>query len=221
MRTVLMTVLVAAVIPAGCDRVEPGAATTSSASTSAPPPAGTAPKAEPFELVLPAGTELPIVLDSSIGSDTSKAEDQVRAHLAHGVALRGVTVLPPGSHVSGVVIDATRSGRVKGTAHLAVRFDTIEPAGSDTRYLMRTTSVSRTAETTRRKDAIEIGAPAAGGAVIGALVGGGKGALIGTAVGAGAGTAVVLSTRGKDVRLARGTALTLHLAQPLAVKVRS
>ena len=55
---------------------------------------------------------------------------------------------------------------------------------------------------------MEIGAPAAGGAIIGALVGGKKGALVGTAVGGGAGTAVVLSTRGKEVHLAKGAALT-------------
>ena len=56
---------------------------------------------------------------------------------------------------------------------------------------------------TKKKDALTIGLPAAGGAVVGALVDGKKGAGIGAAVGGGAGTAVVLSTRGKDVRMAR------------------
>ena len=64
--------------------------------------------------------------------------------------------------------------------------------------------MARTAAATKKKDAVEIGAPAAGGAIIGALVGGKKGALIGTAIGGGAGTAVVLSTRGKEVRLPKG-----------------
>jgi hypothetical protein len=67
---------------------------------------------------------------------------------------------------------------------------------------------------------MKIGAPAAGGAIIGGIVGGKKGALIGTAAGGGAGTAVVLSTRGKEVRLSRGAVLKLRLSEPLTVRVR-
>ena len=68
---------------------------------------------------------------------------------------------------------------------------------------------------------MKIGAPAAGGAIIGAIAGGKKGALIGTAVGGGAGTGVVLSTRGKEVGLAKGAAITLKLVEPLTVRIRA
>jgi uncharacterized membrane protein YebE (DUF533 family) len=64
------------------------------------------------------------------------------------------------------------------------------------------------------------GAPAAGGAIIGALVGGKKGALVGTAIGGGAGTAAVLSTRGREVHLAKGAALTVRLTAPVTVVVK-
>ena len=57
------------------------------------------------------------------------------------------------------------------------------------------------------------------GAVAGALVGGKKGAAIGGAAGGGAGTAVVLSTRGKEVHLPRGSRLTVRLSAPLTVRV--
>jgi hypothetical protein len=120
-----------------------------------------------------------------------------------------------------VVTDATRSGKVKGRAHVALRFDTLVPRGDDQRYTIRTSAVGRTAQGTKKKDALEIGAPAAGGALIGGLIGGKKGALIGTAAGGGAGTAVVLSTRGKEVHMARGAAMTLRLAAPVTVRVRS
>jgi len=53
------------------------------------------------------------------------------------------------------------------------------------------------------------------------LIGGKKGAAIGTAAGGGAGTAVVLSTRGKEVHLGKGAAMTLRLAEPVTVRVRS
>jgi hypothetical protein len=63
--------------------------------------------------------------------------------------------------------------------------------------------------------------PAAGGAAIGALVGGKKGAGIGALVGGGGGTAVVLSTRGKEIRVGRGAMLAVKLIEPLTVRVQS
>jgi hypothetical protein len=172
------------------------------------------------EVTIPAGTVLPIVLDTSVGSDTSRVEQSVAAHLSRPITFHGETVLAAGSRISGVVTDAQPSGRVKGRAHVAVRFDSLSPHGEDVRYEIRAASIGRTAAGTKKKDALEIGAPAAGGALIGALVGGKKGALVGTAVGGGAGTGVVLATKGKEVRLAKGSALTLKLAAPVTVKVR-
>jgi Bacterial conjugation TrbI-like protein len=190
-------------------------------------PVATAGRSEPAsaashvrEVTIPAGTTLPIVLDTAVGSDTSRAEQQVTAHLSRPVTIHGETVLPEGSRVAGVVTDAQASGRVKGRAHVAVRFDSLSPRGDDERYEIRAASIGRTAESTKKKDALEIGAPAAGGALIGALVGGKKGALIGTAVGGGAGTGVVLATKGKEVHLPKGSTLALKLAAPVTVKVR-
>ena len=143
------------------------------------------------EVTIPAGTELPIVLDTAVGSKTSRVEEPVRAHLSRAVSLDGQPVLADGSIVNGVVTDATPSAKVKGRAHLAVRFDSITPRGGDERYRMETASIGRTAPATKQNDALKIGAPAAGGAIIGAIIGGGKGAAIGAAAGGGAGTAVV------------------------------
>jgi hypothetical protein len=173
------------------------------------------------EVTIPAGTRLSVVLDSAVGSDTSRVEEPVTAHLSQPVAIGGRTVLATGTQLNGVVTDAKRSGKVKGRAHVAVRFTTLTPHGDDQRYRIQTASVGRTAAATKEKDALEIGAPAAGGAVIGALVGGKKGALIGTAVGGGAGTAVVLSTSGKEVHIGKGAALTLRLSSPVVVRVKS
>ena len=171
------------------------------------------------EVTIPAGTVLPVVLDTGVGSETSRVEEAVHAHLTKPIVINGVTAVPMGSRVSGIVTDATRSGRVKGRAHVALRFESLTPAGADHRYAIHTSAVGRTAESTKEKDALEIGAPAAGGALIGALVGGKKGALIGGAAGAGGGTAVVLSTRGKEVSLPKGSTLSLRLTEPVTVRV--
>jgi hypothetical protein len=172
------------------------------------------------EVTIPAGTSLPIVLDTGIGSETSRVEEPVMAHLSRSITVGGMTALAEGSRVSGVVTAATRAAKVKGRAHVAVRFDSVTPRGDDQRYDIRTATVGRTAPATKKDDALKIGVPAAGGAIIGAIAGGKKGAAIGTAVGGGAGTGVVLSTRGKEVSLAKGAALTLKLAEPVTIRIR-
>jgi hypothetical protein len=234
-----LTIVAIAVVVAvaGCDRSEPARAAaprsvSTPVDTNAAVPVATAgrtsdaPAPAPSgwrEITLPAGTRLPVVLETTVGSDTSRVEQPVRARLARAVSVRGDTVLPAGSRVSGVVTDATRSGKVKGRAHVAMRFTTLVPQGeetSDARYTIETATIGRTAPATKKKDALEIGGGGAGGAPIGALVGGKKGALVGTAVGGGAGTAVVLSTRGKEVRFAKGAVLTLTLKRPVTVRVR-
>jgi len=245
MRLLTVVVLSISVLDVACDRADTAAVrndlTTPAASGTSPAPAaeraapaagrdgavatvgktGTTSESRPVrEITIPAGTTLPIVLDTAVASDTSRAEQAVVAHLSRPVAFHGETVLPAGSRVSGVVTDATPSGRVKGRAHVALRFDSLTPSGSSERYEIRTASVGRTAEATKKKDAIEIGAPAAGGAIIGAIVGGKKGAIVGGAIGGGAGTGVVLSTKGKEVRLPTGSALSLKLAAPVTVRVR-
>jgi hypothetical protein len=173
------------------------------------------------EITLPAGLRLPVVLDTSVASNTSRVEQAVSGHTTRDVLVNGVVVVPAGSQVLGAVTDARRSGRVKGRAHVAIRFSTLVPRNSAERYRITTSPFGRTAPATKKDDAVKIGAPAAGGAIIGAIAGGKKGALIGTGVGAGAGTAVVLTTRGKETGFARGTALAVRLLAPVTVKVRT
>jgi hypothetical protein len=210
----------------GTETAQPGTSAVATTGAGAPArdktplEAAVTPKTVVREVTIPAGTELPIVLDTSVGSKTSKVEEPVRAHLSRAVSVDGLQVLPDGSTVSGVVTDATPSGKVKGRAHLAVRFDSITPRGSDERYRIDTAAVGRTAPAETKKDALKIGAPAAGGAIIGALIGGGKGAAIGAAAGGGAGTAVVLSTSGKETSLPVGSPLRLRLAAPLTIRVK-
>lgn len=188
---------------------------TGSAAAGAP----TATPAPTFkDVTIPAGTELPLVLDTGIASDRSRVEEVVEAHLLDPVVVDGVTVLATGTPVTGVVTAAEQAGKVKGRAQLGVRFDSLTgPDGQ--RYTIATTGVDRTARATKGKDALKIGGGAAGGAIVGGLIGGKKGAAIGTAAGGGAGTALVLSTRGEEVRMPRGTALRVRLSEPTTVRV--
>jgi hypothetical protein len=179
-------------------------------------PAELPPIAKFREYTVPAGTTIAIELGSSVSSATSKVEDPVTAELTEPVVIDGVTVLPVGSTVSGVVEQAQASGKVKGLASLAIVFNTIKASGESYPIEGR---FARTAESTKTSDAKKVGIPAAGGAVIGAILGGKKGAAVGAAVGGGAGAGMVLATPGKEIELPRGTTLAISLGQAFDVRV--
>jgi hypothetical protein len=170
-------------------------------------------------ITIPAGTILRLRVNRGFGSDISRVEDPVPATLARSIVIGGQTVLPAGSSASGYVVEATRPGKVKGRGRVAVRFTRIRPASESASYNMQTRSWIAVAPATKKKDALTIGIPAAGGAAIGALVDGKKGAGIGAAVGGGAGTAAVLTTRGKEVRVGRGATLAVRLSAPLTIRL--
>ena len=169
------------------------------------------------EVTVGAGTALPLTLESAVASDVNHMEDRVRARFSRSLVIDNTEVIPRGSRIEGVVSDAQRSGKVKGRARLVIRFTTL--VVHDTPYDITTTSLTRVAPGTKKKDAEQIGIPAAGGAIVGGLIGGKKGAGIGALVGGGAGTGYVLATPGKEVRLGSGARLSVRLARPLTIRV--
>ncbi len=184
-----------------------------------PAPRPSAPPAPTFtEITVPSGTTLSIELKSSHASDTSRVEEPVRGVLRRPLLVNGEEVAPAGTPVTGHVTAADGSGRVKGRARLALRFSSMVIDQSDVR--ISTAAIAREAAATKKEDAAKIGIGAGAGAVIGAIKGGRKGAVVGGTIGAGAGTGVVLATRGDEVELAAGTAVSTTLSQPLVVRVR-
>ncbi len=215
-----------AVQPVGSTGREAGTGVVTAANTADPAKAGSddsdrraASLPEFREVILPAGTVLPVELTTRVGSEISSVEDAVRGTLRRPVVVGGVQAFPAGTAVIGHVTAADRSARVKGRARVAFRFTTIDPPGDAERLTMRTDTVSRLAPATKKQDAAKIGGGAAGGAIIGGILGGGDGAAKGAAIGGAAGTGVVLSTRGKEVTLPAGTAVSVRLAAPLTVRV--
>jgi hypothetical protein len=170
-------------------------------------------------VTLPAGTVLPVALETSVGSDISRVEQPVTGRLRRAVTVGGAEVLPAGTLVSGHVTAARRPGKVKGRGLIAMRFTKLDTPGAGTTEI-KTATVSRMAPATKEKDALKIIAPAAAGAVIGRIVGGKDDAAKGAVIGGAAGTGYVLSTRGKEVRLGKGANLSVRLTAPLTLRVK-
>jgi hypothetical protein len=166
------------------------------------------------EVTIPAGTSISVKLLNSLASNTSKVEDPVKGSIARAVVVSGVTVVPAGASITGSVVQAKESGRVKGRAALAFRFDRLI-VGDETMRI-RTASVAREAAADTKGDLKKGGLGAGAGAIVGGILGGGKGAVIGGVAG-GAGT--VMATKGKEVQLPAGTVVSVLLQDPLTVAV--
>jgi hypothetical protein len=170
-------------------------------------------------VTIPAGTVLPVDLETSVGSDISRVEQPVTGRLRRAVTVGGAEVLPAGTVVTGHVTQAQRPGKVKGRGLIALRFTRLDTPGSGTTPIS-TATISRLAPATKEKDALKIIAPAAAGAVIGRVIGGKDDAAKGAVIGGAAGTGYVLSTRGKEVRLGKGADLAVKLTAPVTVRVK-
>ena len=167
------------------------------------------------EVVVPAGAMLETRLDTAVASDASSVEQPIQATLTETLVADGITVAPAGSTLLGAVTAVRESGRVRGRAELALRFTRLRTDAVT--YDIRTAPMRWVAEATKGEDAVKVGIGAAAGAVVGAIAGGTKGAAIGSAVGAGGGSAVVLATRGEEIRLGSGTRLQVKLTEPFSV----
>jgi hypothetical protein len=162
---------------------------------------------------LPAETAIPVALETTLSSATSRPEDRVIAKVRADVLSGSAVVVPAGSELRGHVVTVRRPGKVKGRGYLSFSFNEMVVKGKAYRIATRTIGIE--APDSHGKDAKVIGGATGAGAVVGALVDGKEGAVKGALVGAGAGTGVVLTTRGEDVTLPAGSPWRVRLVKPL------
>jgi hypothetical protein len=187
------------------------------ASAPAPKPA---PKPQPIVKTLAQGTEIDVALLDGASSKGSQVGQEVRAKVVKAVKIDGLTVVPEGSIVSGVVTEAVPLKKIGGAASLGIKFSSLDAGGA----VPIDASVQIKGKSESGKDAGTIAGATVGGALLGNLVAGKhdktKGTLIGAVVGAAAGTGAAAATKGKEVELPAGTPLTLRLEEPADVTVQ-
>jgi len=187
---------------------------TEAVRASAPSAEKAAPEATPapvrVRLIVPAGTLLPIEIQTPVSTATSQEGDPVLAVLTEDVPLQGFK-LDKGAEVRGRVLTAVSAKRVKGRAHLVVGFDAVMEKGE--RISIATETIDSLAASTSGKDKKIIAGAAVGGLIVGAIKDGGKGAAIGTVIGAAAGTGAVLIMKGDEVEMPRGARLAITVTK--------
>lgn len=150
----------------------------------------------------PAGTKFTVRTNQELSSGSSTAGQQWSGVLAQDVVSNGRTLARAGAPVTGKVVSAKSSGRLKSPGILSIRLVAVDgkPVSTGTRSFQ--------GKSHKKSNITKIGGGAAAGALIGGLAGGGKGALIGTAVGAGAGTGVAAATGKMEAVVPAETAMT-------------
>ena len=178
------------------------------------------------EAVIPRKTDLFVVLERALNSQTSAVGDRFHARTAVPVTVNDRIVIPVGSYILGQVDYTRKPGYFKGKGEITLTFDTVILPSGVTR---RIEAVAQSAEghvsgqgnregkittsSTQTDDTISgASAGAAIGGSVGAIAGDSlKGFGIGAAVGAATGAILGVIRKGKHVTLPRGASLTIQL----------
>jgi hypothetical protein len=165
-------------------------------------------------------------LDTTLATFSNRVGDPFQARVTQPVVVNGATVIPVGSMVEGRVTKISEPRRISGRPTIGILPEAVILPSGERFFLdatltdtnIRGTDVDQEGQfkgqTRDRRDNLEAGGGAAGGMLIGGLIGGGPGVLIGGAIGAGSATAHWLATH-RSAILPSGTQLTLELNRPL------
>jgi hypothetical protein len=131
------------------------------------------------------------------------------------IVVDNAVVVARGANVTGRVLYAKGSGRLRGPAELTVTLTSLEADGRD--YSIVTAHKSWRGKSHKKRNLAWIGGGAGAGSLIGVAAGGGLGAAIGAGVGAGGGALTAFVTGRKDIVLPSETRLYFVLRRPVTV----
>jgi hypothetical protein len=176
------------------------------------------PEPEFIDVTVPAEAVIGLQVSSTVTSDRAEVEDRVDARVTRDVRANGRIAIQAGSRMEGVVTVAERGGKIKERARLAVRFHSLV-LDDGTRVPVVTESIYREGDSPAQQSSAKIGGAAVGGALLGAILGGGKGAAIGGSLGAAGGTAMVMAGGRNPAVLPAGSNVTVRLHAPVTIAV--
>lgn len=166
---------------------------------------------------VPAGTEVAVVLETSLGTKSSRAGDAFTARVESPVLVGGKVTIPDGAQVKGHVALAEQPGKASGRGRMQLAFDEVSYGGRT--YTLDARGPVYESPSGTKKDAALIGGGAIAGGVLGGVVGGSAGgAAKGALVGGATGTAASLLTRGPQLELPAGRTVRFSLRRDLSVR---
>lgn len=175
---------------------------------------------------LETGTLIRVRLQQALSTAKTVPGDPFTAIVMAPVSEAGKVIIPMGSEVKGRVVSVHAGKTLRGKATMRLRPDVVTmPDGSrymlhaevmqaDGTYTKAGSEGTITTKSQLKRDAIEYGVGAGGGALIGVQVAGGPGALVGSAIGAGVIT-VHLLLQNHQAQLPKDSVLIFGLTEPM------
>lgn len=173
----------------------------------------------PRTYTLASGRVISVYTASELSTKTARSGQPFTGSLSKAITDGDWVIAKAGAPVEGVIVSSDPGGKVKGVASISVKLEKLTLADGR-KVNISTSSYSKDAKSTKKKDAAKIGIGAGVGAAIGAIAGGGKGAAIGAGVGGGGGTALTLATRGDPAVIPAESLLTFKLSSPVSITKR-
>lgn len=175
------------------------------------------------QYIIPNGTPVIAVLDNEINTGVSQNNDRFKMIVQSPNEFRGATIE---GYLSGV----GRSGQVSGRSNITFNFDritlrsgeaydfsgTLQSVKDQNGKIVRVDNEGTASGQSQTKETAKRGGVGAGlGAIIGAIAGGGQGAAIGAIIGGGVGAGSVVVQGRDDLRLLKGTTVTIQSSSPV------
>jgi len=210
----IMVVMVAMVLLAGCGGVDQAQDGSTQPGTTQDRPASQTPQTH--MVGIPAGTELTLALDTTLSSETSHAGDTFSATVVEPIVIENREVIRAGSTIEGTVTDATPAKRGAGEATLALSFGALRLASGYHTSIVG--SFQEVSASKKGRNAAVIGGSAAGGALLGRILGKDtRSTVIGAIVGGGIGTAVLVGREREQAVLPADTPFGIRLEEAIQV----
>lgn len=210
-----------------------GSAQQPAAPEEAPSTEEAMPEPQVGQIVVPAGTKVPLVIKHAVSTKSARVGDNVYLETTFPVVANNRVLIPAGTYVQGVISNVKRAGRIKGRAEILLHFTTLvypngytvsmpgalENVPGAEKSKIKDEEGAIQAESERGKDVVDTiktaGATGTAGVIMGGVTGGGKGARVGGGVGLATGLAIGLLRRGQDVRLENGSTVEMVFQRPL------
>jgi hypothetical protein len=184
----------------------------------APKPAAAAvpdPAQKPRPVTVPQGTVVSVRLTQAIDVDATQAGATFKALLDDPVMMNGAVVIPRNAAVQVQAVRVDQAGAMKGSDKLTLKANTLSFGGR--RYDVVTSQVETKGDGEGKKTTRKVAGGAGLGAVIGGIAGGGTGAAIGALAG-GATGAIVASQGTEHLKLPAETRLQFTLSAAVTVQ---
>ncbi|MEQ1606244.1 MAG: hypothetical protein ABL999_15395 [Pyrinomonadaceae bacterium] len=176
------------------------------------------------------GTIMRARMNTTISSKTAVVGNTFTSTVTEPVySSTGVVVIPTGSTLTARVTDVKKAAKGGEPGQIDVSFVSVKLPNGKTRSINGSLTElesgktksdnegSATGAKMKNRKIIFIGGGAAGGAVLGAMVGGGKATAIGAVIGAGAGFLGERFMKGPEAEVKSGTEFSVYLNQAIAM----